>query len=76
MSTGGPSGVRRPDTGDQPGPDEGIIVKNQPGPVGPQHRQVASTDHEEPQHFEPDPEPFDHEQTMNDIRDTITSWRR
>jgi hypothetical protein len=50
-------------------------MRNQPGPVGPQHQQVASTSSEvQDVDFEPDPEPFDHEETMNEIRDTITSW--
>jgi len=55
-------------------------VKNQPGPVGPQHQQVASTSSEvqdfDPEPFENDEVPFDHDQVMNDGRAMIESWRR
>lgn len=47
-------------------------MKNQPGPVAPQHQQVASTSSEVQEiDFTPDAEPFDQEQVTREIWDAI-----
>jgi len=42
------------------------------------NRQDQNTEDEYPRtvDFQPDPQPFDHEETMREIQDTIESWRK